>query len=315
MGRPLVAISQRMHEAAMARLCEEAEVRVASGWDEDSLIAALAEAEGFIMLGLGQVTRRVITAAPKLRIIARHGAGTDNIDLEAARERGVVVTNTPDATTNSVAEHTLALLLAVARRIALADRGLRAGTWETRDRCLGIDLANQTLGVVGFGRIGRRVASICHLGLGMSVVYYDPQPPPGGQQPWARPLPLDDLLAASDAVTLHVPLSPATRHLIGRRELALLKPTAILVNASRGPVLDEAALIDALREGRLAGAGLDVFEREPIQGVHPLCQFENVVLTPHIASATEGTIRRMAIEAVEEVLAVLAGKAPRYRVA
>jgi len=313
LSRPVVVLSQPMHADAVARLEQEAEVRVSPGWDEQSLIAALRDADALIMLGTGRVTRRVIAAAPRLRIIARHGTGTDNVDLDAARERGIIVTNTPDATTASVAEHTVGLLLAVSRRIALADRGLRAGNWGVRGRCLGLDLAGRTLGVVGFGRIGRRVATICHDGLGMRVVYHDLQPPPTGWD-WAERLPLDRVLSSADAVTLHVPLTPATRHLIGRRELALLKPTAILVNASRGPVVDEQALIEALRQGRLAGAALDVFEEEPLQGVHPLCEFDNVVLTPHIASATGETVRRMALEATEEVLAVLQGREPRHRV-
>jgi D-3-phosphoglycerate dehydrogenase len=302
-----------MHAEAVARLEQEADVRVSPGWDEETLISELHDADALIMMGTGRVTRRVIESAPGLRIIARHGTGTDNVDLEAARERGIIVTNTPDATTASVAEHTVGLLLAVSRRIALADRGLRAGNWGVRGRCLGVDLAGRALGVVGFGRIGRRVATICHDGLGMSVVYHDLQPSPTGWD-WAQHLPLDGVLSSADAVTLHVPLTPATRHLIGRRELALLKPTAILVNASRGPVVDEQALIEALRQGRLAGAALDVFEEEPVRGVHPLCEFDNVVLTPHIASATGETVRRMALEATEEVLAVLQGRQPRYRV-
>lgn len=313
MSRPVVVLSQPMHAEAVARLEQEAEVRVSPGWDEESLIAALRDADALIMLGTGRVTRRVIEAAPGLRIIARHGTGTDNIDLDAARERGIIVTNTPDATTASVAEHTVGLLLAVSRRIALADRGLRAGNWGVRGRCLGVDLAGRTLGVVGFGRIGQRVATICHDGLGMRVVFHDLQPPPAGWD-WAERLSLDGVLSAADAVTLHVPLTQATRHLIGRRELALLKPTAILVNASRGPVVDEQALIEALRQRRLAGAALDVFEEEPVRGVHPLCEFDNVVLTPHIASATAETVRRMALEATEEVLAVLQGREPRHRV-
>ncbi len=312
--RPLVICSEKIHPDAMARLNEEAEGRVAPAWDEDSLAACLSDADGLIMRGLGQVTRRVIAAAPRLRVIARHGAGIDNIDLAAARERGIVVTNTPDATTASVAEHTLALILAVARRVAVGDRGLRAGDWGVREHCWGLDLGGRTLGVVGYGRIGRRVAAICHHGLGMEVIYHDVVPAPAGVDLAARCLALEDLLAEVDVLTLHVPLLPETRHLIGRRELALTKPGAILVNASRGPVLDEAALEEALRAGRLAGAGLDVFEEEPIRGIHPLAAFDNVVLTPHIASSTPGTMRRIAIDAVGEVLAVLAGREPRYRV-
>ncbi len=246
--------------------------------------------------------------------MARHGAGVDNVDLDAARELGIIVTNAPDATTASVAEHTVALMLAAARRVAVGDRGLRAGDWGVRERCSGIDLAGSVLGVVGFGRIGRRVAAIAHHGLGMTVVYADVQPvAPDAGLP-ARYLPLDELLPLADVVTLHAPLTPATRHLIGPRALGLVKPGAILVNASRGPVVDEKALAQALRTGRLGAAALDVFEVEPVQGVHPLAAFENVVLTPHIASSTPGTMRRMAMDAASEVIAVLAGKEPRFRV-
>ncbi len=312
--KPLVIVSEPIHPDAMDALNERAEGRLATGWDEDSLVAALAGAEGLILRGLGRVTRRVMEAAPNLRIVARHGAGVDNVDLDAARELGIIVTNTPDATTASVAEHTVALMLAAARRVMLGDRGLRAGDWEVRARCSGVDLAGATLGVVGFGRIGRRVAAIAHHGLGMAVVYADVQQVALDAGLPARYLPLDELLALADVVTLHAPLTPATRHLIGRRELKLVKPGAILVNASRGPIVDEGALAEALQAGRLGAAALDVFEVEPVRGVHPLAAFENVVLTPHIASSTPGTMRRMAMDAVSEVLAVLAGKGPRYRV-
>lgn len=313
-ARPLVIVSEGIHPEAMARLNAEAVGRVAPGWDEDSLAACLGAADALIMRGLGRVTRRVIEAAPRLRVIARHGAGVDNVDLDAARERGVIVTNAPDATTASVAEHTVALLLAVARRVVVGDRGLRAGDWGVRERCWGLELGGRTLGVVGYGRIGRRVASICHHGLGMEVVYHDLLAAPPGPQLPARRLPFDQVLACADVLTLHVSLAPATHHLVGRRELGLLRPGAVLINASRGLVVDEEALAEALQAGRLAGAGLDVFEEEPIRGVHPLAAFDNVVLTPHIASLTPDTMRRVGMDAVEEVLAVLAGRQPRYRV-
>jgi D-3-phosphoglycerate dehydrogenase len=307
-------MSEPIHADAVVRLEEEAEAQLAPGWDEDALVACLGPAQGLILRGLGRVSGRVLDAAPRLRIVARHGAGVDNVDLDAARARGVIVTNTPDATTAPVAEHTVALMLAVARRVSLGDRGLRAGDWGVRERCWGMDLSGRTLGVVGLGRIGRRVAAICHHGLGMAVAYYDVVAPPATLDLPAERLSLEEVLACADVLTLHVPLTAQTRHLIGGCELALLKPGAILINASRGPVVDEGALAEALEAGRLGGAGLDVFEREPVQGVHPLAAFGNVVLTPHIASSTPGTMRRMAMDAVEEVLTVLAGREPRYRV-
>lgn len=312
--RPLVVLTEKIHPDAVERLQAEVDVRLAPGWDEGSLLCCVGEAQGIILRGLGGITRRVMEAAPRLRVIARHGAGVDNVDLVAARERGVIVTNAPGAPTLSVAEHAVGLMLAVARRIPLADAGLRAGDWGVRDRSWGIELYGRTLGVVGFGRIGRRVASICHHGLGMEVAYHDIQgllPDPALP---ARFLPFDEVLQSADVLTLHVPLGPATRHLIGRRELELVKPTAILINTARGDVIDEAALAEALREGRLAGAGLDVFGQEPVQGVHPLAAFENVVLTPHIAAMTPDAMRRLAMDAAEEALAVLSGRRPRYPV-
>ena len=312
-ARPVVILSEPIHPDAMVRLQAEADARVAPGWDEDSIVSCVGGAQAIIQRGLGGVSRRVMAAAPRLRIVARHGAGYDNVDLAAARERGIIVTNTPDATAYSVAEHTLGLILAVSRRIAVGDRGLRAGNWAVRKDCWGTDLYGGTLGVVGYGRIGRRVAALCR-GLGMEVAYCDPVPAPEDPAVPARRLTLEELLSLADVLTLHVTLGPATRHLIGTRELALLKPGAILINASRGPVVDEAALDGALHSGRLGGAGLDVFEEEPVRGMHPLCAHPNVVLTPHVASQTPGTMRRMAMDAVEDVLRVLAGRPPRYRV-
>ncbi len=312
--RPLVVVTEPIHPDAMARLQEEVEAMVAPGWDEEALIGCVGRAQGLIQRGLGGASRRLMAAAPQLKIIARHGAGYDNVDLEAARERGIIVTNTPDATAFSVAEHTLGLILSVSRRIALGDRGLRAGRWGVRSDCWGVDLYGGTLGVVGYGRIGQRVAALAR-GLGMAVAYADPVPADENPAAPAQRLSLEELLPLADVLTLHVTLNPGTRHLIGARELAQMKPGAILINASRGPVVDQAALIEALHAGRLGGAGLDVFEEEPVQGVSPLCQFDNVVLTPHIASQTPATMRRMAMDAVEEVLRVLSGQPPRYRVA
>ncbi len=312
--RALVIISEPIHPDAVIRLGAAAEVRQAPGFDEASLVACINQADALIMRGLGRVTRRVIDAAPRLRIIARHGTGIDHIDLAAARERGVIVTNTPDAMTGSVAEQTVALMLAVARRVAVGDRGLRAGDWGARERCWGMDLGGRTLGVAGMGRIGRRVAHICHHGLGMEVIYHDVQEAPKVPGLPMRRVPFEELLASADVLSLHVPLSDETHHLINRRTLALAKSGAILINASRGPVVDEAALAEALRSGHLAGAGLDVFEQEPVQGIHPLAAFENVVLTPHISSYTPDAMRRMAMGAAEAVLDVLAGREPQHRI-
>jgi glyoxylate reductase len=235
-------------------------------------------------------------AGPRLRVVAQFGVGYDNVDVEAATARGVLVTNTPDVLTGAVAELTLGLVLALLRRIAEGDRLIRrGGEWGLAPTfMLGRGLAGRTLGVVGYGRIGREVARLAEAH-GMRVV-------------WTRRsgggLPLDELLAAADVVSLHTPLEEETRHLIGARELALMRPGAVLVNTSRGPVVDEGALVAALREGRLAGAALDVFEREP-QVPEELLGMEHVVLTPHVGSATEEAREAMGMLCVEALRAVL----------
>jgi glyoxylate reductase len=231
-------------------------------------------------------------AGPELRIVANYAVGLDNVDLDAARERGIVVTNTPDVLTRATAEHALALLLALVRRVAEGDRLIRRGApWKLEPTfMLGRGLSGRTLGIVGAGRIGRELASLAE-GLGMRVTLA------------GRNDSLDVALKA-DAVSVHVPLTPETRHLIGEGTLHRMRAGAVLVNTSRGPVVDEDALVRALREGRLAGAALDVFEHEP--EVHPgLLELENVVLTPHLGSATYEAREAMGMLCVEALRAVL----------
>ncbi len=236
----------------------------------------------------------------------------DNIDVEAATERKVLVTNTPEVLTEATADLAWALLLAVARRIVEADQDLRREGfpgWTFIPKHLGVDVHGKTLGIVGFGRIGQAVARRAQ-GFGMRVLYFARSRKPEAERALgAQFAPLEKLLQESDFVVLCVPLTPETRHLLSARELSLMKKEAILVNVARGPVVDEEALVRALRERRILGAGLDVFEREP--EVHPgLLALRNVVLTPHIGSATWATRRKMASLAVENVLAALQGKRP-----
>lgn len=291
-------------------------LRAAGHWVEvhgaDVPPQALAHAEALVVPLALKVGSDLLSQAPRLRIVANLGVGVDNIDLRAAAERGVAVANTPDVLTEATADLGWALLLAVARRIVEADRDLRARGfpgWTFLPPHLGVDVYGKTLGVVGFGRIGQAVARRGR-GFGMEVLYVSRSPKPEAERALAaRRVPLDELLGQSDVIVLCVPLTPETRHLIGRRELGLMKREAILVNIARGPVVDEAALATTLRDGRIRGAGLDVFEEEP--KVHPgLLDLPNVVLTPHIGSATEETRRRMADLAVDAVLAVLSGRTP-----
>src|SRR6185503_9664064 len=252
----------------------------------------------------------VLAAAPTVKVVANVAVGYNNIDVAAARRRGVVVTNTPDVLTETTADFAWALLMSAARRVVEADQYARSDQWKTWKWGLlwGADIHGKTLGVVGFGRIGRAVARR-GLGFGMKVLYYDTVRADAAAERElnARPVDMDTLLRESDFVTLHTLLSADTRHLINERTLRLMKKTAILVNAARGPVVDEAALVRALSEKWIAGAGLDVFEEEP--AVHPgLLPLDNVTLAPHIASASNETRIAMATLAVRNCLAVLEGK-------
>jgi glyoxylate reductase len=277
---------------------------------------ALADAEGLLCLLTNPVDRGLIAKAPRLRVIGNCAVGYDNIDVAAATERGIVVSNTPNVLTEATADFAWALLMAAARRVVEADRFVRAGRfhgWEL-GLLLGRPVHATTLGIVGLGRIGSAVARRAS-GFSMRVLYAQPRraAPELEQELGASFVPLEALLRDSDFVSLHVPLSSATRHLIDRAALARMKPTAVLVNTSRGPLVDEAALAEALAAGRLAGAGLDVFEREP--EVPPeLVSLENVVLAPHIASATDETRAAMARSVAEDIVRVLAGQRPRSAV-
>jgi D-3-phosphoglycerate dehydrogenase len=245
----------------------------------DQLISALAEADS-VIAGSEPYPRNVIDALPKLRVIARSGVGYDAIDVAACDRAGVVVMTTPGVNHHSVAEHMLALLFGVARDFPMADRRVRDGKWK---RTSGPRVMGTTLGLVGLGRIGQAVATRA-IGLGMKVVAYEPYPSQEFLAKWpVELLSLDDLLARSDYVSLHSPLTPQTRHLINATTLARMKPGAVLINTARGGLVDEAALCDALRSGHLRGAGLDVFETEPLPLDSPLLKFDNVLFAGHTA--------------------------------
>jgi len=269
------------------------------------LRARVADKDALVSLLTNAVDRSVIDGAPKLKVIANIAVGYNNIDVAYAASRGIVVTHTPDVLTESVADFTWALILAVTRRLAEGERVLRRGAWKgwALDFMLGTELRGKQLGLVGMGRIGRAVAARAPA-FGMTVVYTDrPEIVVAG----AEAVSFDRLLNTSDVVSLHVPLIPETRHLIDKRTLARMKRSAFLINTARGPVVDEAALAWALQQHLIAGAALDVYEQEP--AVHPdLLPLENVLLVPHLASGTTETRTAMADLAVENVLAVLAGR-------
>jgi len=276
------------------------------------LIARLRGKDGLICHIISSIDDEVLAAAPTVKVVANVAVGYNNIDVAAAHRQGVVVTNTPDVLTETTADFAWALLMATARRVVEADRFARSGQWHRWqwDLLWGADVYGKTLGLVGFGRIGRAVARRA-LGFNMRVLYQDAVRADAAVE---RDLSvsrkeLEAVLREADFVSLHTPFLPETHHLMNERTLRLMKKSAILVNASRGPVVDEAALVRALQEGWIAGAGLDVFEEEP--KIHPgLIPLTNVVLAPHIASASSDTRVAMAMLAVRNCLAVLEGKPP-----
>lgn len=304
--KPKVWAEIDLHPEARARLMDVAQV--IPGTPENLPGVEIA------IIGRARVNDEFLRrAGPQLKLVARHGIGYNDVDVPAATAHGVLATNTPDGPTEPTAEHTVALLLALAKQVVKADRHMRADLPYTRATLRGVEVRDLTLGIVGFGRIGRRVAEICGLGLRMRVVVFDPWLPAGFAPPAYVELVsnLGALLTQADFLTLHTPLTPETRHSIGERELRLLKKGSYVINASRGPVLDEAALIRALQDGHLAGAGLDVFDPEPPEPNNPLLRMENVVVTPHNAGNTVQGSRRTSNLLVDQILSVLAGERPR----
>lgn len=284
--------------------------------ERGALIRGVRSAEGLICMLSDPIDAAVIAAAPRLRIIANYAVGFNNIDLSAASARGIAVTNTPGVLTEGTADLTWALMLAVARRLPESERYLRNGAWTgwAPTQYVGSDVHGKTLGIVGMGRIGQAVARRAS-GFGMRVVYYSrrPLPPEEEARLGVRFLTLSRCLRTSDYLTLHLPLTPASHHLIDARALASMKPTAFLINTSRGPIVDERALITALEAGRLAGAGLDVYEREPHVPAR-LRKMRQVVLLPHIGSASTETRLRMGQRVIANLTALFAGRTPPHRV-
>mgnify|MGYP000220989268 CR=1 FL=1 len=277
---------------------------------KEELKRHLSEVDGAIVILADKIDKEVMDAAPNLRVISNYAVGYDNIDIEEATRRKIMVTNTPDVLTNATAELALALLFAVARRVVEGDRFTREGRFEgwSPVLLLGTEIKGKTVGVIGAGRIGREFAKKAYA-LGMKVIYYSRTRKEALDKIGAEFVSLEELLRRSDFISIHLPLTPETHHLIGKKEIEMMKPDAILINTGRGAVIDEMALADALKRKRIKGAGLDVYEFEP--GItRILLELENVVLTPHIGSATEETRKRMMEVACENLLCALEGKTP-----
>jgi D-3-phosphoglycerate dehydrogenase / 2-oxoglutarate reductase len=252
---------------------------------KEELLAVSGEYDAFIVRSRTKIDRAVLDKATRLRLVARPGTGLDNIDVEYAKSKGVTVVNSPESLVEAVAEHVVLLMLALSRNLVVADVGTRAGKWE-KSALMGKELKGKVLGIVGLGRIGKRIAEVAKT-LGMSVLFYDVIliPPEVVASLGAKVVGLDELFRSSDYITLHVPITPDTAHMIGTQRLGQMKKTAFLINTSRGGVIDEAALAAALQNGAIAGAALDVFEKEPPVG--PILTAPNTILTPHIGGQTE----------------------------
>ncbi len=280
----------------------------------DELKEGAKGADAILSVLTDKITAEVMDAGlPTLKIVANYAAGFDNIDVEAAKQKNIIVTNTPGVLTETVAEHTFALMMAIAHRIAEADRFTRAGKFTAwgPELFLGTDICHKTLGIIGLGRVGSRVALHATKGFEMKVIYYDPNPNPDFEKEFGAVYVanIDELLPQCDFVSIHVPLVDSTRHLINEERLKKIKPSAYLINTSRGPVVDEKALAQALKNGVIKGAALDVFEFEP-EITPELKELDNVVLTPHIASATIGTRSKMAELAANNIIEALEGRTP-----
>lgn len=307
-----VLLTQQIHPDALKLIQGKAEIVVSPSPDDEVVRRNIPGCHGLVVRSVTRLSRQTIFAADSLEVISRTGAGVDNIDINSATERGIPVCHTPEANKISVAEHTFALILVLAKDIPHLNKEVRQGNWKVRDSQQAFDLNGKTIGLIGLGRIGREVARLAS-SFEMDVVAYDPfvtAQPEGVKVEITQNL--EGMFKRADIISIHVPLTDTTRGLVNTGLLALLKPRSLLVNTSRGEVVDEPTLIRALSEGKIAGAGLDVFSSEPLSNDNPLCQLPNVILTPHSAALTEECRLRMAQDAVTSLLDVLEGRRPRW---
>jgi len=315
MKKFIVLLYEDMHEDGKALLKEKAEILFAHSLEEASLIQEVKEIDGIIIRANGKVTRKMMESASRLKVIGRHGVGVENIDLEAATEKGIWVVNTPDANDVSVAEHFFGLALMLSKMLKKGEKAFREeGRWEARYQYIGNELHGKTLGILGFGRIGKAVGRIGYRGFDMKVLYYDAlRYEEAEKEIHAVKQSLEEVLSQCDYISINLPMLPATKGLIKEREFKMMKPTAYIINLARGPIWDEKALYNVLKEGRIAGAASDVYEVEPATKDHPLLQLENFIGTPHMAAHTEEALKRMSLVA-EDVIRVLEGKTPLHPV-
>jgi D-3-phosphoglycerate dehydrogenase len=306
----VVLLTHSIDAEAVRLISSVAEVRILSQPDEAGLLREIAEADALLVRM--PVTAEAIRAGKRLRVVARHGVGLDYIPVDVCTELGIPVTFTPDANTESVAEHVIGSMIALAHRIGAADRAIRQGNWSWRDKNVGLDLFGRTLGIIGFGRIGSRVSEVAHQAFRMNVLVHDPHLRPDFAVPaGVTRVGLDELLNRSDFVTVHVPLTPKTKHMLNSDRIGSMKRGSFLINAARGGLVETEALAKALANHHLAGAALDVLEDEPPRPDNPLLGLENVLITPHSAALTEEAMSRMGMTAAEDIVRVLRGESAR----
>ena len=311
-NKPVVYLLVSLEEDLIDRIAETCEVRmIEPGSSMEEIRSRIGEAEGIVTSPRYGADEAFFAAAPKLKVLSTHSVGYDPFDISAATRNGVCVCNTPGVLTAAVANLTTALIFCLSLRLIDNERFARTGGWARRESAppLGHDVQGKTVGIVGFGRIGQEVTRRLQA-LGMGTIWYDVFDTPHPDAPDSEYRPLDQLFAESDFVSLHTNLDDSSRHMIGAEELEKMKPTAFLVHTARGPLVDQRALFDALKAGKIAGAGLDVLESEPPAEEDPICTLQNVVCFPHIGTATEETRRLMRELAVDNCIAVLAGERP-----
>ena len=293
------------------------EISRGSGGDKAALLKDIADCDAIIVKKVNgyRIDKEVIDHAKKLKIIARFGVGIEIIDVEYARQKGIVVTSSPQSNSNAVAEHTMYLMLACAKNAPMLQRRIHDGTFNNGKPTFVQELSELTLGLIGCGRIGSMTAQKARHGFGVNVIGYDAYLPSERFSSDITPMEtMDDVLREADVVSIHLHATPKTHHLISARELELMKPTATLINVSRGEIVDEAALYEALRDGKIASAGLDVFETEPLPLDSPLLKLQNVVLTPHYAAFTRGAVYRASKDVAEDIVAVFENRPPKWEV-
>ncbi|MHB8276443.1 MAG: hydroxyacid dehydrogenase [Candidatus Humimicrobiaceae bacterium] len=310
-----VLLSQEIHKDAIKLIKNKGfEIEISPSPEDEVVRKYVTNADAIIVRTATKLSRDTIFSAKKLQVIARTGAGVDNVDVDAASERNIPVCNTPEANVDSVAEHAIAFMFALSKYLIRMDTAVRENNFVLRNSYLPIDLQDKTLGLVGFGKIGRKVAEKCHKCFNMKIVYFDMYMSDKLKidLPCERVKRLEEVFLISDFVSIHIPYTKESHHIINKEILEKMKSSAFIINTSRGGIIDEKALAEVLSEEKIAGAALDVFENEPPKTGNPLLQLNNIILTPHSAALTKESSRRMAMHAAEGVIDVLEGKQPKW---